>query len=366
MERLNLYNSSIINVDIPKSIISEHPGTVYIGLLHLSKYTSKINKLEYSELSEEYPIVGSEAEDVYHYTITVDSHIHHQSWLGPWDLYISIRNELQDSTLTVVGTGWFEYVPPFTGVNEFSTILIYDGSYRFISDYLTEYSIPKASIIYPAISYLGGQVTPTIKVEQTRKVKKVLPDGTTHIQVDTLTEGYIVEYIEGTTDGTVTAEPTESVTPQVITTVTARISMNGKVTTVTTQVLQESVPNFVAYGLLHSTISGFTTKQESLVSRITPAMLQEAIRKGHIVRTNIPTEPVVVYTNAPKDYFICLIPSELPLTCKQFDGLSAFVDFSASPDQFANGYQITIDNKDYKLYAQYAAAIGTEFKFTIL
>ncbi len=122
----------------------------------------------------------------------------------------------------------------------------------------------------------------------------------------------------------------------------------------------DTLPSGVYYGEMPASITGFSTKAESLISAITAAHVKAAVAAGSMVKaTNLPitsSNPAVVTTSDKKSYILALVPNGTNRVVKQYDGLSEFIPFGADEGQYANGdVTLVVDGTTYKLYGQYSA-----------
>ncbi|MBQ5975452.1 MAG: hypothetical protein IJL48_07080 [Bacteroidales bacterium] len=131
-------------------------------------------------------------------------------------------------------------------------------------------------------------------------------------------------------------------------------------------VLEESV----YYGFIPASVTGFNSLASALVTSISPQHVKTAIANGTIVKaSNLPitdSNAPTVTTNGKYAYFLALVPQNQNYAVKAWNGINAYDPFDNQQDHYANGdLTLSVDGISYKVYADYAATSGTEYKITI-
>lgn len=126
----------------------------------------------------------------------------------------------------------------------------------------------------------------------------------------------------------------------------------------------------VYYGYIPATVTGFNSLATALVSSITAQHVKTAIANGTIVKaSSLPitgNNAPIVTTNGKFGYFVALVPQGQSYAVKAWNGINAYDPFDNQQDHYANGdVTLTVDGVTYKVYADYAATSGTEYKITI-
>ncbi len=126
----------------------------------------------------------------------------------------------------------------------------------------------------------------------------------------------------------------------------------------------------VYYGFIPASVTGFNSLASALVTSISPQHVKTAIANGTIVKaSNLPitdSNAPTVTTNGKYAYFLALVPQNQNYAVKAWNGINAYDPFDNQQDHYANGdLTLTVDGISYKVYADYAATSGTEYKITI-
>lgn len=103
MQKINLFNNTIVKVYVPKEILDlYHPEKVNISLFHIPNYSRKLETIIFESCQYEND----------NFKVIVESSTHKSNWLGKWGLKFEILDVSGNSSCTVVQSECFEYVLP--------------------------------------------------------------------------------------------------------------------------------------------------------------------------------------------------------------------------------------------------------------